>query len=172
MLKKGLDLSKQIEEDESQSINNEDEITETTEFYVNTTDHENKTDLEKEILFNIDLEIVELNNELNKSTVNSVLGGRASGRSNGAGGGINIGSDDSIFKQKYLELYEAVESMTHPAFVELQNELNRQFYEEYEELKKECARKLESELQNYKVKFELNYSFFNQSLFRPNIIRV
>ena len=157
-LRKGLDLSKEIEGDESRSLleNNENCLSETADFYVNTVD-QNKTDLEKEILFNIDLEIVELNNELNKSTVNSVLGG--GGGVNGdmvvvAGSGENDnGRADSIFKQKYLELFEAVESMTHPAFVELQNELNRQFYEEYEELKNECARKLECELQTYKVRF-------------------
>ena len=119
-----------------------------TDFYVNTEVDPNKTAVEKEILFNIDLEIVELNNEINKSTVNSVL---------------NIRDDDfSSYKEKYLELYETVENMTHPAFAELQNELNQQFYEEYEELKKECARKLEIELQNYKVKFYFNSSIVDK----------
>lgn len=155
-LRKGLDLSKRIveeedEEEDGQSLlkNNENETTKTTDFYFDTSDHQNKTDLEKEILFNIDLEIVELNNELNKSTVNSVLGGSVS--AGGDDGVSRRANDDSIFKQKYLELFEAVESMTHPAFVEFQNELNKQFYEEYEELKNECARKLETELQTFKV---------------------
>ena len=159
-LRKGLDLSKRIveeeEDDDDKSLlkNKENEITKTTDFYFDTSDHQNKTDLEKEILFNIDLEIVELNNELNKSTVNSVLGGSVSGGGDDGGIGDDVSrrtNDDSIFKRKYLELYEAVEGMTHPAFVEFQNELNRQFYEEYEELKNGCARKLETELQTYKV---------------------
>jgi hypothetical protein len=157
-LRKGLDLSKEMEEDESRSLfeNNENCLSETADFYVNTDD-QNKTDLEKEILFNIDLEIVELSNELNKSTVKSVLGGGGGASGDmvvvGGGGDNDNSKEDSIFRQKYLELFEAIESMTHPAFVELQNELNRQFYEEYEELKNECARKLECELQTYKVKF-------------------
>ena len=126
-------LDKKVDKSESENMD-ENEYTD-TDFYVNTAANANKTDIEKEILFNIDLEIVELNNELNKSTVNKAL----------------CIQDDSVFKEKYAELYEAVENLTHPSFDELQNELNQRFYEEYEELKNEYAQKLENELQHYKV---------------------
>ena len=135
--------SKEFDDDlEKVDDNNEDEeaVDKTIEELLDTSrvsettkkvDHASSL---KKLLDEKDLLIEELNGELQKLRGTSHL----------------TANEHEDYKSKYLALKESMDTMTCPAFVDMQSELQRHFYAEYAKLKSTYEAKFRHEVDDYR----------------------